>query len=690
VWGRKFTLITDHQPLKLLKDSKRHTQRGNKWYLELQDYQFNVEHRAGKKIPHVDALSRYPCDTNENHDNESEEELEIEFDETDPADDLYADEELNVIYLENQDPNIYEIVEQFEQFEDDENCNQKIRPEVMIIIPELAEVDKFDEPPIHDDVAQSEEGEDVSEKETIVTKWEPDFPIEKWGAAQRRCPELRTHYYTAANKPQQDLYVLDNDEVLYQKVEGKYLACVPIEFRRQIIRRYHDIPVSGHYGVEKTHQLMKQRLTFPRMKTEIFRHISACDVCQKYKHRRGQATLKLAQIPPFPFHTISMDVVGPLPTGRSGFKYVLVIQDVLTRWIEFIPMTRTDGPVTIKHAIRYMLRYGVPDRILTDCGSNFMGKLFEEMCRVFSTRHINTTPYRPQANGANERSHAALHRLFGILQRELKSVGHWPDYCPLITYIHNTVYHVTIKRSPYEALFGHPPPIKPFGLPEMDTDVTDDVNTFLDLRQESLRILTEAVRDTVITVRHTSLEYVNKNRKNPEYLVGDEILMRNDQAKLLVDRKWGPLFSNPQRITRVISDVAVETIDENGEKRTLHVDRIKKYKRQTFEKFENEKKLVRAVPEKYIQPANNHSCSGSMPIMFQPTQFIPVPEIKTAVGSSSSSPAVLPTAEKSSHTAPTILQSMAKAVRNKISGGKQTADSNISDRRQTRSMTRNK
>jgi hypothetical protein len=681
IWGRKFTLITDHQPLKLLKESKRHTQRGNKWYLELQDYQFNVEHRAGKKIPHVDALSRYPCDANEITDNESENELDIEFDETDPADDLYADDELDISYLGIQDSDISD--------KNSNNYGHVNNPRVMIITPELEEVEEFDEPPIHNDVTSDAESaeEEVEITADTVTEWEPDFPIEKWSAAQRRCPELRSHYYTAANKPQQDLYVLDHDEVLYQKVDGKYLVYVPVEYRRQVIKRYHDIPISGHYGVEKTYQLMKKRMTFPRMKTEIFKHVSACDVCQKYKHRRGQATLKLTRIPPFPFHTISIDVVGPLPRAVSGFKYVLVIQDVLTRWIEFIPMTKTDGPVTIKHVIRYMLRYGVPDRILTDCGSNFMGKLFEEMCRVFSTRHINTTPYRPQANGENERSHAALHRLFGILQRELKSVGHWPDYCPLITYIHNTVYHVTIKRSPYEALFGHPPPIKPFGLPEMEYDVTDDVHTFLDLRQESLRILTDTIRDTILNVRHTSLEYANKNRKNPEYLVGDEVLVRNDQAKLLVDRKWGPLFSEPHKITRLISDVAIETIDSDGKKHTLHVDRVKKYKRQTFEESEKMPTLpAEPIPDTRVTATHNTCCSGALPLIIQPATVIPAPTI-TADDSSS---APLSAAVGSTGAAPNLFQSVAKAVRNRLGGPRQHSNGTLYDRRQTRSMTKKK
>ena len=58
LWGRKFTLITDHAPLKWMSRNKDRNARVTRWFLELQDYNFKVEHRPGKSIPHADALSR--------------------------------------------------------------------------------------------------------------------------------------------------------------------------------------------------------------------------------------------------------------------------------------------------------------------------------------------------------------------------------------------------------------------------------------------------------------------------------------------------------------------------------------------------------------------------------------------------------------------------------------------------------
>uniref|UniRef100_A0A8C1GXK8 Gypsy retrotransposon integrase-like protein 1 n=1 Tax=Cyprinus carpio TaxID=7962 RepID=A0A8C1GXK8_CYPCA len=56
--GREFTLITDHAPLKWMSTAKDSNARVTRWFLDLQDFCFRVEHRSGKLQGNVDALSR--------------------------------------------------------------------------------------------------------------------------------------------------------------------------------------------------------------------------------------------------------------------------------------------------------------------------------------------------------------------------------------------------------------------------------------------------------------------------------------------------------------------------------------------------------------------------------------------------------------------------------------------------------
>ncbi|CAI7818152.1 unnamed protein product [Closterium sp. NIES-54] len=56
--GRKFTLVTDHQPLLWLVQMPDLTGCNARWAMKLQEYAFEIKHRPGKTMQHVDGLSR--------------------------------------------------------------------------------------------------------------------------------------------------------------------------------------------------------------------------------------------------------------------------------------------------------------------------------------------------------------------------------------------------------------------------------------------------------------------------------------------------------------------------------------------------------------------------------------------------------------------------------------------------------
>ncbi len=59
--GRKFILVTDHAPLKWMSQNKGKNARITRWFLQLQDFQFKVEHRAVNSHANADAMSRRPA-----------------------------------------------------------------------------------------------------------------------------------------------------------------------------------------------------------------------------------------------------------------------------------------------------------------------------------------------------------------------------------------------------------------------------------------------------------------------------------------------------------------------------------------------------------------------------------------------------------------------------------------------------
>ena len=64
-------------------------------------------------------------------------------------------------------------------------------------------------------------------------------------------------------------------------------------------------------------------------------------------------------------------MVGPLRTGASRFRHLLVLVDMCTKLIEAKPIKKLDLATDIQFMKEIVFRFGVPHNIITDNGSNF-------------------------------------------------------------------------------------------------------------------------------------------------------------------------------------------------------------------------------------------------------------------------------------------------------------------------------
>ena len=76
----------------------------------------------------------------------------------------------------------------------------------------------------------------------------------------------------------------------------------------------------------------------------------------------------------WPFVVWGLDMVGPLKKGPGSFTHLLVAVDKFTKWIEAKPITNIRSEEAVKFFLDIIYRFGVPNCIITDHGTNFTGK----------------------------------------------------------------------------------------------------------------------------------------------------------------------------------------------------------------------------------------------------------------------------------------------------------------------------
>jgi transposase InsO family protein len=96
---------------------------------------------------------------------------------------------------------------------------------------------------------------------------------------------------------------------------------------------------------------------------------------------------------------------------------VLTIIDRATRWPEVLPLQNMTARECADVFITgWVARYGVPQTVTTDRGTQFTSELWKSMCKTLGVHHVTTTAYHPQSNGMIERFHRQMKE--GLRARE--------------------------------------------------------------------------------------------------------------------------------------------------------------------------------------------------------------------------------------------------------------------------------
>jgi hypothetical protein len=293
----------------------------------------------------------------------------------------------------------------------------------------------------------------------------PDFPKEfvlTTGASNRGLGVVLSQGPIGKDLPvayaSRSLNNAENHHTTSEKEKVKVQSGVPDESKRkEILYEFQDSPISSHRGMNKTYRAIRSHYNWLNMNREVEEYVKQCRSCQvnKILTPKHRASMEITTTAESPFEKCFLDVVGPLPATQGGNKYILTCQDDLSKYVVAVPIRRQDAETVAKaFAEKVVLTYGTPQIVQSDKGANFISEVFQNTCKIFGIKKIQSTAFHPKSQGSIERSHCVLAEYLRHYVAEDQT--NWDQWIPFATYAYNTSEHSATGFTPFELLFGHP------------------------------------------------------------------------------------------------------------------------------------------------------------------------------------------------------------------------------------------
>ena len=180
------------------------------------------------------------------------------------------------------------------------------------------------------------------------------------------CQQIRLKIQAAKNSKDTKTKFIEKNGVLYFKSpEGKLAILAPREIRQDILQSAHNSLLGGHMGLFKTRARILERYYWPKMEKDLKEHISTCLSCQSIKpsNRSNRAPLVPLEQPETPNCRVHIDLFGPLTSTGSGKKYIIVMTDAFTKYVELAALPSKEAGVVAKAIFdTWISRYSTPKR----------------------------------------------------------------------------------------------------------------------------------------------------------------------------------------------------------------------------------------------------------------------------------------------------------------------------------------
>ncbi|CAL2277650.1 unnamed protein product [Prunus armeniaca] len=171
--------------------------------------------------------------------------------------------------------------------------------------------------------------------------------------------------------------------------------------------------------------------------------VKKCDKCQRFSNVPYIPAEPLTPIiSPWPFAQWGLDLIDPMPQGKDQVKYVVVVVDYFTKWVEAEALA-TITAVRIEDFVwtHICCRFGIPYTAVLHLGNG------QVKFNIFFT-----LPAHPHSNGQVE----VINK---IIKKRLKwqldnAKGAWPKKLPKALWAIRTSFRTSTEETPFSLAFG--------------------------------------------------------------------------------------------------------------------------------------------------------------------------------------------------------------------------------------------
>lgn len=206
---------------------------------------------------------------------------------------------------------------------------------------------------------------------------------------------IQTGNFSGLEKTKYQPYLIRSSElsIEFGVVMWGYRIVIPNKLRHKLLQSVH----ASHFGIVKTKSLARSFMWWPGIDSDIENFIKSCNACLSVRPDPPKAALIPWEATENVWTRIHIDFAGPIKKN-----YFLIITDSHSKWPEVFRTKEITSSFTVTKLREVFARFGLPETIVSDNGTQFTSSVFKTFVRLNKINHITSAPGHPATNVAAE------------------------------------------------------------------------------------------------------------------------------------------------------------------------------------------------------------------------------------------------------------------------------------------------